>query len=75
MLLEVSSDPGGVIWEPFGGLCTAGLASYLTERHAYCAEIEREIYLIAVDRIKSHSVPLLDVQENKANKGAVDTYA
>ena len=65
-----------VIWEPFGGLCTAGLASYLTERHAYCAEIDSEIYLIAVDRIKSHSVPLLDVSEkNKANKGAVDIYA
>ncbi len=76
MLLEVSSDPGSIIWEPFGGLCTAGLASYLTERQAYCAEIDSEIYLIAVDRIKSHSVPLLDIPEkNKANRGAVDAYA
>lgn len=55
MLIEVSSAPGDMIWEPFGGLCTAGLASYLTNRKALCAEIDNNIFEVAVERIKSYS--------------------
>ena len=40
LIIEVSSNPGDVIWEPFGGLCTAGLVSCLMSRIAYCTEID-----------------------------------
>ena len=54
LIVDVSSNPGAVIWEPFGGLCTAGLAAYLTDRVAYCAEIDNAIFQFAVDRLKEY---------------------
>lgn len=54
LTLEVSSNPGDVIWEPFGGLCTAGLASHLTGRIAYCAEIDSQIFQLAVNRFEEY---------------------
>lgn len=65
MLLEVSSDVGYVVWEPFGGLCTAGLAAYLMDRVAYCAEVDSDIFQIAVDRIEAHSAPLFEGERSK----------
>ena len=59
-IIEVSSKPCDVIWEPFGGLCTAGLASYITNRRALCAEIDKEIFGIAVKRFDSFTTDLLD---------------
>jgi len=58
MIIEVSSDPSDMIWEPFGGLCTAGLASFFTNRRALCAEIDEEIFKIAVERIESYLTDL-----------------
>lgn len=54
-LLETSSHPKEVIWEPFGGLCSVGLACYLSHRIAYCAEIDHDIFQLAVERLKSYS--------------------
>jgi site-specific DNA-methyltransferase (adenine-specific) len=65
MLLEVSSDVGDMVWEPFGGLCTAGLAAYLMERVAYCAEVDSDIFQIAVDRIEAHSAPLFEGERSE----------
>ena len=65
MLLEVSSHVGDVIWEPFGGLCTAGLAAYLIERVADCAEIDSDIFQIAVERIEANLAPLLEGDYSK----------
>ena len=59
LIIEVSSDPGDTIWEPFGGLCTAGLAAYLTGRRAFCAEIDEKVFEMAVKRFKEY--------EKKAN--------
>lgn len=58
MIIEVSSNPGDMIWEPFGGLCTVGLASFLTNRKALCAEIDGKIFRIAVERIESYLTDL-----------------
>jgi site-specific DNA-methyltransferase (adenine-specific) len=65
MLLEVSSRVGDVVWEPFGGLCTVGLAAYLMERVAHCAEIDSDIFSIAVDRIERHTAPLFEGEHSK----------
>ncbi len=54
LIIEVSSEPGDTIWEPFGGLCTGGLAAYLSERKAHCAELDPKIFDIAVERLKKY---------------------
>jgi len=59
-IIEVSSELNDMIWEPFGGLCTVGLASYITNRRALCAEIDEDIFEIAVERFNSFATDLLD---------------
>jgi len=51
-LVECSSDPGDVIWEPFGGLCTASIAAAETGRRAFASEINRSFYQYALKRIR-----------------------
>ncbi len=51
-LVKSCSDPGDVVWEPFGGLCTASIAAAELGRKAFPAEINRAIYEQAVKRIE-----------------------
>ncbi|WP_303234692.1 DNA methyltransferase [Holdemanella biformis] len=53
-IIEMASDKGDVIWDPFAGLCTSAIASIDLERVCYCAEINPDVYDIAVKRVKSH---------------------
>jgi len=53
LLIEASSDPGDVVWEPFGGLFTGTLAAYLTSRKGFGSEIDRDYYLMGIHRIQS----------------------
>lgn len=53
ILLEVSSKPNDLIWEPFGGLCTAGIASLEIKRKAVCAEIDTAIFEVAERRFQA----------------------
>jgi site-specific DNA-methyltransferase (adenine-specific) len=39
-IIVASTDPGDVVWEPFGGLFTASLAAARLGRAAYGAEID-----------------------------------
>lgn len=60
MLIEISSDEGDLIWEPFGGLCTGAIASHELKRSYVAAEINEEIYAAALKRFKKHlSAPRL----------------
>ncbi len=52
-----SSDPGDIIWEPFGGLCSVGIAAVNTGRRSYSAEIREEYYRAAQDRLAHHALP------------------
>jgi len=59
MLVELSSDEGDLIWEPFGGLCTGMVSAELLNRVGVAAEISKEIYEHAVNRLKQATeVPL-----------------
>lgn len=49
-----SSDPGDVVWEPFGGLCTAAVASLRTGRACCAAELAPRFYDAAHRRILEH---------------------
>lgn len=53
-IIEMASDKGDVIWDPFAGLCTSAIASIDLERVCYCAEINPDVYDIALERVKSH---------------------
>ena len=46
-----STEPGDVVWEPFGGLCTATIAAARTGRIAYAAEINEEFFQASVARL------------------------
>lgn len=52
LIIEASSDKDDVIWEPFGGLCSAAVAAYKLQRRCYSAEINREFYELAVRRLQ-----------------------
>lgn len=46
-ILRASSDPGDVIWEPFGGLCSVGVAALRAGRACYSAEVLPAYYELA----------------------------
>lgn len=56
-LIELSiracTDPGDVIWEPFGGLCSAAVASLRADRACYAAEIDAEVFEAASARLRA----------------------
>ena len=52
-LITSSSDKGDIVWEPFGGLCSASLAAHELERHAFAAEISDVFYDAAIERLTS----------------------
>lgn len=51
--IVASSDPGDVVWEPFGGLCSAAIAAVNTERRCCSAEILPDYYAAARERLAS----------------------
>jgi site-specific DNA-methyltransferase (adenine-specific) len=53
LLIESSTDVGDVIWEPFGGLCSASVAAHHTNRKAYACEIDHDYFSLAVERFKN----------------------
>lgn len=54
MLTQVfaASNEGDVIWEPFGGLASASVASVLLGRHAYAAELDDTFAHLAAERLE-----------------------
>jgi site-specific DNA-methyltransferase (adenine-specific) len=53
LIIAASSDPGDVVWEPFGGLCSATLAAGLLGRHGYAAEILPDFAAVAAVRLEA----------------------
>ena len=51
-LIAASSDPGDVVWEPFGGLCSGLIAAARAGRSGYGAEVSPEYYRLARERIE-----------------------
>ncbi len=51
MIIEASSDEGDVVWEPFGGLFTASVASRRLKRRAFGAEIDPTYFHYGMNRI------------------------
>jgi site-specific DNA-methyltransferase (adenine-specific) len=53
LAIRASSDPGDVVWEPFGGLCSATIAAMRLGRRAFAAEINPLFYRLATERIQN----------------------
>lgn len=53
--VAASSDPGDVVWEPFGGLCSAAVHSLRSGRHCYASEVIPDFYAAAVRRLNEES--------------------
>ena len=45
---------GDIVWEPFGGLCTAVLAATILGRRAFAAEINPSFFEKACERLARH---------------------
>ncbi|MBI1800939.1 MAG: site-specific DNA-methyltransferase [Chloroflexi bacterium] len=53
-IITISSDPGDLVWEPFGGLCTAAIASHNLKRSCVATESNANIFSAAVTRLRQH---------------------
>ena len=49
------TDPGDVVWEPFGGLCSASVAAIRHNRFSFAAEINPDFCRAALTRLKSET--------------------
>ena len=56
LCIRSSSDAGDVIWEPFGGLCSAAISAHELKRRCYAAEINDEYFKPAVERLKNYDI-------------------
>ena len=53
-IIDATSEPGDVVWEPFGGLCTAAVVCADSGRECYSAELLPEYHAAAVQRLKDN---------------------
>ena len=56
LMITMSTDIGDTVWEPFGGLCTAAIASLRLGRRCLSAEILPDFFDAAVERLEYASV-------------------
>jgi site-specific DNA-methyltransferase (adenine-specific) len=56
MCIEATSDAGDVVWEPFGGLCSATIAAHRLGRRAFAAEVNPQYFELAMKRLDSYDI-------------------
>ena len=59
MIIEASSDPGDVVWEPFGGLFTGSLAARQVNRRGFGCEIDPTYFQYGLSRFTHHPIPTM----------------
>jgi hypothetical protein len=52
-IVEAASEPGDVVWEPFGGLFTASLAAQRLGRRAFGAERDATYFQLGLARVRA----------------------
>lgn len=60
MLIEASSDPGDIVWEPFGGLFSCCLAARHVGRKAFGCETDPTYFQYGLSRFTHHPVPIVE---------------
>jgi DNA methylase len=51
-IIAAVTDPGDVVWEPFGGLASAAVAAVALGRRAFVAEVDKEFASLACERLR-----------------------
>ena len=51
--INATTNPGDVVWEPFGGLCSASVAAVRLGRTAFSAEPNQDFYQLAYERLSA----------------------
>jgi site-specific DNA-methyltransferase (adenine-specific) len=62
-LIGSSTNPGDVVWEPFGGLASASVAAIETGRFACVAEVNEKFQDAALQRVRQEAAPRLPYLE------------
>ena len=52
--INASTDPGDVVWEPFGGLCSVAISSHRLARKCFSAEVLPEYFRAASERLATY---------------------
>lgn len=60
-----TTQAGGIVWEPFGGLASASVAAVRTGRVPYAAECDPDFYHLALERIRRTMTEQNDDQEGQ----------
>ncbi len=55
-IIDASSEPGDIVWEPFGGLFTGCLAARESKRRAYGCELDSTYFQYGVSRFTHHPI-------------------
>lgn len=55
LVVSASSEPGDVVWEPFGGLCSASVSALRLGRTAFAAELQRPFHEASIHRLARHA--------------------
>ncbi len=50
-IIRSTSDTGDIVWEPFGGLCSASVAAVRLNRVPYAAEVNEKFFNLARERL------------------------
>jgi hypothetical protein len=64
--IVATTDAGDVLWEPFGGLCSASVAALRTGRRPYAAEVNPEYFEVAKRRLSDEVTGNLDMLRDNA---------
>jgi DNA modification methylase len=54
LIIDISSDKGDLVWDPFGGLATTAIASHKLNRKCNIAEKNSEIFRQALERVHKY---------------------
>jgi hypothetical protein len=68
LTIRACTDPGDVVWEPFGGLCSVAVASHRAERRCYAAEIDKTMFSAAKERLRQEVAGGLEQTEDDGHK-------
>lgn len=69
--VEATTNKGGVVWEPFGGLASASVAAVSTGRRAFAAEVDPAFQGLACERLSEAAETILQEQLPSLNHPAV----
>ena len=59
LIIKSSSDPGDIVWEPFGGLCTGSIAAVRLGRQAFASEINHQMHKCAKRRLNRMGIGIV----------------